>query len=251
MTRFTIDSRHTNYTYTIEVYVPQEQAPKEGFPVHYVLDGLSYFQFVKDGVRLQSRNTPKTQVEAAIVVGIAHEEATMHPRRFYDFTAPAAQYDFPARFRNRIPEKVGGGEDFYQFIEQELKPAIEHSYPINKQQQTLFGHSLGGYFALWSLFTHPQSFTHYLAISPSIWWNNHELITYAEKFIASGANQYKNSLFIGVGEQEGFMVHEAREMYEALFAHNFPVEFYEALNENHASVVPTVMSRALRSLKLK
>lgn len=36
-------SKLADYTYGINVYVPNEEAPTEGFPVIYVLDGSSYF----------------------------------------------------------------------------------------------------------------------------------------------------------------------------------------------------------------
>lgn len=52
-------SKLTNYSYTINIYVPNEEAPQNGFPVLYVLDGSSYFNLVKEAVRLQSRNAPK------------------------------------------------------------------------------------------------------------------------------------------------------------------------------------------------
>ena len=52
-------SKLTNYLYTINIYVPEEEAPQDGFPVLYVLDGSSYFNLVKEAVRLQCRNAPK------------------------------------------------------------------------------------------------------------------------------------------------------------------------------------------------
>ena len=43
-------------------------------------------------------------------------------------------------------------------------------YPIDAQRQTLFGHSYGGLFTLYTLVTKPQTFQGYVAASPSIWW---------------------------------------------------------------------------------
>ncbi|KUF35201.1 MULTISPECIES: alpha/beta hydrolase [Lysinibacillus] len=241
-----ITSKLTDYTYTINIFVPNEEAPEEGFPVLYVLDGSSYFNLVKEAVRLQSRNAPKTGVQPAIVVGIEHGD-DMRERRFYDFTAPAETYIYPARFKGKGHEKLGGAVDFSRFIEEELKPIIEAHYPVNKTQQALFGHSLGGYFTLWQLFHHQSSFQRYLAISPSIWWNEHELVQCASVFLNEHQDM-NETLFISAGELETFMVDDARQMATVL-EKIMEVDFYEALDENHASIVPTVMSRAIRFMQ--
>ncbi|WP_328820860.1 alpha/beta hydrolase [Peribacillus faecalis] len=234
MHTFSIKSNYTNYQYDIHVYVPEETAPEAGFPVIYVLDGSGYFHYLADSVCLQSRNAPKTGVKAAIVVGICHDESEMRTRRFYDFTAPAAEYKYPKRMNARIPEQVGGGADFQQFIEEELKPKIEADYLVNRDEQTLFGHSLGGYFVLWNMLN-ADSYQNYIAISPSVWWNDHELIKMPFK-------REGRTIFIAVGEKEGHMVGDAELFAEKIGA----AELYVAPEENHASVVPTVVSRALR-----
>ena len=236
-------SNFTNYRYTINIYVPQVEAPEEGFPVLYVLDGSSYFQLVKEAVRLQSRNAPKTGILPAIVVGIGHG-ADMQERRFYDFTGQAETYIYPARFKGKGYERHGGAENFSRFLEEELKPEILANFPINKEQQTLFGHSLAGYFVLWQLFHQSSSYQRYIAISPSIWWNEHELLRYASAFIMDN-QEIKAKLFIGVGELETFMVEDAQRIVNKL-QDVVDISFYEGFEENHASIVPTIMSRAIR-----
>ncbi|MGE7091474.1 alpha/beta hydrolase [Lysinibacillus sp. NPDC048646] len=238
-----ISSKFTDYTYTVNVFVPQGPVPDEGFPIYYVLDGSSYFQLVKEAVRLQSRNAAKTGVIPAIVVGIGHGE-DMHERRFYDFTAHEAAYVYPARFKGKGYDKHGGAQDFTRFLEEELKPSIQAEFQVDGQQQTLFGHSLAGYYVLWQLFYEHSSFQRYIAISPSIWWNNHELLANAALFMKEQA-VVNEKLFIGVGELETFMVDDAQQIFSDL-KNRLDIDFYEALDENHASIVPTVMSRAIR-----
>ena len=243
MNEFSLTSTFNNTTYDIKTYIPKEQVPADGFPVYYVLDGLSYFDFVKDGIRLQHLNAVKTGVSSAIVVGICHKEEEMRPKRFIDFTAPTKNLIIPDHAKGKLPDGYGGAEKFYQFINQELMPIIKAQYPVNCEHQTLFGHSLGGYFALWCLFTHSTKFLNYIAISPSIWWNGQELLNMAKHFIA---NERKNRIFIAVGGREGFMVNDATTMASLLADCGLITESYVAPDENHASVVPTVLSRALR-----
>lgn len=246
MNGFSIDSRFTNTTYDINVYIPDGKAPAAGFPIYYVLDGLAYFGLVKDAVRLQQLNSIKTGITPAIVVGICHLEEEMRERRFIDYTAPAEELRMPEHAKGKIPAIYGGAEQFHSFIEQELIPMIESKYPVNAKHRALFGHSLGGYFALWSLFTQPEKFKYIVAVSPSIWWNGEELMEMGARFIAHGGSVKNAGIFIAVGEREGFMVEDATRMKAMLKVANLKAECYVAPEENHASVVPTVVSRALR-----
>ena len=47
----------------------------------------------------------------------------------------------------------------------------QHPVPV-----LLVGHSFGGLFALHTLFTQPQSFSHYYISSPSIWWGGQRVL---------------------------------------------------------------------------
>ncbi|MGM9929485.1 MAG: alpha/beta hydrolase [Bacillus sp. (in: firmicutes)] len=235
-------SKTTEYEYTIQVYVPKENPPEAGFPIIYVLDGQSYFDFAKYAIKLQSPNTLKTKVESSIVVGICHNERDMRKRRFYDYTAPAKEYIFPEHAKGKKMDlgKNGGAHLFHQFIENELKPMIEGKFEVNKNKQTLYGHSLAGYYTIWCYLTHCSDFQNYIAISPSIWWNGKELYQYLKKANA----EYLQKLYMAVGECEGFMVEDAKTFYDQL--PSVSKTLYIALEENHASVVPTTISRSFR-----
>ncbi|PZD96329.1 alpha/beta hydrolase [Paenibacillus sambharensis] len=239
-------------SYTIKTAVPLHPASAEGYPVIYVLDGHQYFTITHDVVRLQSRNSAKTFISPSIVVGIclSGEDSSMSKQRFYDFTPAADQYKYPERLQNRELGKHGGAERFLEFLTQELQPEIVGRYPVNRSRQTLFGHSLGGLFTLYTLLAKPDSFQYYLAFSPSIWWNEQDIYRYMNN---PGASVSRHSripgIFLTVGGEEGFMVDDARQFAERL--RSSPLvpdrfDYYVAADENHASVVPAVMSRAIR-----
>lgn len=240
-----IYSKYTERTYDIHLYIPETEPPDAGFPIYFVLDGLSYFSFVRDVVRLQQANQRKTGVAPAIVIGICHQKDEMRSQRFIDFTAPAEKLVTPEHAKGKLPDGFGGAEKFLRFIEDELKPIIEEHYPVNPKARSLFGHSLGGYFALWCLFNKATAFQNYIAISPSVWWNDEELVRMGRQFIENGESNGRNRVFIAVGEQEGFMLAGAAKM-EALLKEQLELEHYIAPEENHSSVVPTVLSRAIR-----
>lgn len=239
-------SQFNAYDYIVDYYVPEEEAPDNGFSVTIVLDGTRYGKMMKETLHNQLRNRMKTGVEPAIIVGIGHHEKDIPEQRFYDFTAPATEYKFPVR-RGRVMEKMpaGGSEKLMQFIFEQVIPTLHKQYPINPDKIAVYGHSLGGLFVLWSYLKYPGKFSKYVALSPSIWWNDYELFTTLD---ASRGN-YTSPLYITVGGAEGDMVDDAKKFSEFALEKGIVNEFYVADHENHASVIPTTMSRVLRFLK--
>jgi predicted alpha/beta superfamily hydrolase len=65
----------------------------------------------------------------------------------------------------------GGGDAFLTFLVDELRPALAEAFPIDPDDATLGGASLGGLFTLHALLSRPGAFRRYLAICPSIWWD--------------------------------------------------------------------------------
>lgn len=239
-------SNYNNYSYIVDIYIPDEAPPKEGFPVILVLDGTRYSKLFHETMTNQLRNRRKTLVEPAIIVGIGHEEKDLANQRFYDFTAPADHYHFPVR-RGKVMYELpaGGSVQLMDYIEQQIIPMLQEKYKINDKKISLYGHSLGGLFVLWSYLSHPDSFYKYVAISPSIWWNNHELFG----ILQQAEQPFKAPLYIAVGGEEGDMVDDAQKFVAMASEKWNNCKFYIADSENHASVIPTTMSRVVRFLK--
>ncbi|PGT76567.1 alpha/beta hydrolase [Bacillus sp. AFS040349] len=238
--------------YQIFVSIPNEEPPTEGFPVMYLLDGNSIFSTVVEAVRIQSRKPERTGVVPAIVVGVGYPvDVPFSHERFYDYTMGEPEVQIPSTNTSSWPEH-GGAEDFSTFLEKELKPALEKNLAINKHNQTLFGHSLGGLFVLYALFTRSTSFQTYIAGSPSIHWNQ-KIILEAEKKFKDNA-EAKNidaNLLIGIGELERWhhtnVGELAKEMAERLTIHtNITVKFIQFEDEGHVSVLPALISKSLR-----
>jgi hypothetical protein len=155
--------------------------------------------------------------------------------------------------RTALPEQ-GGAAAFLQFIEEELKPQIERELKIDKSRQTIFGHSLGGLFVLHVLFTKPSAFQCYIAGSPSIHWNKQLLIQEERQFVSRLKQEPLNvRVLLGVGELEKSHISRnsdsARELAKrlsALSSRGVGVKFQEFEGEGHVSVLPVLISRALR-----
>lgn len=184
--QWTLHSEIGNRPYRIFVAKPREPAPPSGYPVIYVLDGNAFFQTFQEIIRLQSQRPDKTGIAPAMIVGIGYpaEEDFASVYRFYDFTPPSSSVDLPPRPNRKLWPKSGGAELFLNFIGEELKPVLNRRFHLDRGRQTIFGHSLGGLFALYVLFTKTDAFQTYFVSSPSIWWNNQCILEKEQQVIS-------------------------------------------------------------------
>jgi len=248
-------SRAGNREYRIFVARPDGEPPPSGFPVIYLLDANAVFGTMVEAVRVQARRPEKTGVVPAVIVGIGYpEETPFAPGRFYDFTLPVPATELPTRPDGSAWPEIGGAEAFLAFIEEELKPVIEGEFKIDNKRQALFGHSLGGLFALHVLFTKPTAFRTYIAGSPSIHWNKRRLFEAERQFVSRLEREALNvEILLAVGELEKH--HQSRindntkalaDRLSALADRGVYVEFKEFEGEGHVSVLPALISRAVR-----
>lgn len=80
------------------------------------------------------------------------------------------------RDRNLTPTPVGynSGEAalFLEFIKTELMPYLQKKLNVKSSGNSLYGASLAGLFTIYTFLKSPSLFTSYLAIDPSLWWDN-------------------------------------------------------------------------------
>ncbi|MFN2744576.1 alpha/beta hydrolase [Bacillus sp. z60-18] len=241
-------------TYRILIAKPVGEAPPEGFPVIYLLDANSVFGTMVEAVRVQARRPDKTGVVPAVIVGIGYEtDAPFDPGRYYDFTLPVSVRDLPQRPDGKGWPEPGGAEAFLTFIEERVKPMIEHDFSVDRKRQAIFGHSLGGLFVLQVLYKKPDLFQTYIAGSPSIHWNPSffdEDCDFVSRLEKTGVNV---NVLLGAGELEkthkSGMNDNAERLASRLSAfesHGVHAEFHEFAGEGHISVLPVLINRALR-----
>jgi len=243
-------SESNGRAYRISVAEPMGPPPEGGYPVLYSLDANASFGTLAEAVRLQSR-TPRG-ITPSIIVGIGYDSDSpiVTDERFYDYTVPAAAHELPVRPNGMPWPETGGADDFLDFIELQLIPRVASRYPVNPGKQSVFGHSLGGFFVLYALFTRPHVFRRYIAASPSVWWKQHVLYKTWEvtkPFFRPLDFQRKLSIFVGT-EEKPSMVQDARDLYAKLREHKdlLHAELHEIEGEGHVSVLPSLVSPLLR-----
>lgn len=231
--------------YQVTVSIPKCEAPSEGFPVLYVLDGNAYGIMSREVLKLQWRRPEKTGVDPMIIVSIGYKtEAVFLPQRVYDFTPPAQTVSLPDKPDGTPWPEHGGAQTFLDFLEKDIQPFIGAQASVNTGRQALFGHSLGGVFVLYALFERPYLFTDYISCSPSIWWNECEVLDY-EKASCLSKNR---KLFIAAEKMEKMKMHEhAFSLFKRMNSvYPESVAFRSPEGENHMSIVPAILSEAIR-----
>ncbi len=159
--------------YRIYVSRPDGEAPENGYPVLYVLDGNAMFAGFAEARRIQSVYFDKG-LDKMIVVAIGYPNTELYDgRRLGDFTPPIKTPELKETF---AAYPSGKRDEFRSFLLNQLRPEIARRYSVNKKRQSLFGHSLGGLFALHVLYTQPDAFHTIVATSPSIWWDNQSIL---------------------------------------------------------------------------
>lgn len=247
---WSMQSDVTGREYRIFIAEPMGPPPEGGYPVLYSLDANATFGSLAEAIRVQSR-TPRG-IPSALIVGIGFDSDSpiVSSERFYNFTEYAEDHELPVRPNGLDWPKTGGVEAFLTFIELQLKPAVERQYAVNRSKQALFGHSLGGFFTLYTLFTRPETFSRYIAACPSVWWKNYVLYKRWEEGKArlqQSGHRKELRLYVGA-EEKPSMVQDARELYAFLKGHDEVLEttFDEIEGEGHVSVLPALISPLLR-----
>ena len=187
---------------TLNIYLPEGYNADSAarYPVIYVLDGSIDEDFPHIMGLVQFLSFPWiTIVSPSIVVGIANVN------RKRDFTSPSSDSTDIVRAPGN-----GGSEKFIRFVENELQPYITNNYNTT-DQKTVIGQSLGGLLATEILVRKPELFTHYVIISPSLWWNHSTLLADIPAFLKSHSD-LKKDVFIAVGNEGKEMNDDVKQM---------------------------------------
>lgn len=184
---FDIVSSVTGERLRVLVWQPPGAVPEEGFPVLYAFDGDESFGMLTDFAAGIAPAARRAGLTPAMIVAVAYPpgEGTIE-RRTYDFTPKADRYVMPERPNGQPWPKLGGGDDFLETIEKDVKPLVTAGFPVDETAETLFGHSLGGLMTLHALMTRPGGFDRYFVSSPSLWVNDRKALRDMETFLDGG-----------------------------------------------------------------
>lgn len=189
----------------------------ENYFVVYVLDGnLNMYATCGIAELLYQSGYPKL-----LIVGVP----STHRSR--DLT-PTAVADTPTG---------GGASPFMAFMDRELKPFIQKHYRTH-DYSVLIGHSFGGLFATQVLYENPDLFDGYVAITPTVVYDDF-LTGNALQHFFKETKTLNKSFFFSVGHEPGAEGDAVFQLDKAVFKKYAPEhldwKFVYYPNENHST----------------
>ena len=188
------NSLNENRDFWVKLPDNYEPNSKEKYAVIYLLDGFS----LKSPLEAIYENYWGHYLPHMILVGVSNRT-----NRTRDLTTSQIQM----RRGSAMDSETGGAENFTKFIEQELIPYIDNKYPT-LAYRTLIGHSYAGLFTINTLVNHGHLFQNYIAIDPSLDWDDQKLLKQAkEKFKTEDYSG--KSLYVSLAAEQLHMYNES------------------------------------------
>lgn len=162
-----LDSADGQRHYQLWIARPNQPAPAAGYPLVWMLDGNAAIGALDEKLLADLNNG-----KAPLLVAVGYQTPLRIDRagRTRDYTPPRAAV---AEQKDPLTGDPSGGADaFLDLMRDRMLPAVAAQAPLDRAQQTLWGHSYGGLLTLHALLTRPQQFSFYAPASPSLWWGD-------------------------------------------------------------------------------
>lgn len=187
---FQITSTIVKDDYELFVYLPPEYGtePKQHQDQNQLIIGLDADFNFNEIAQIISEKSQKGTIPPCIYVGIGNSK-----NRNRDYT--------PTAFKHG----EGGAREFYQFLIEELIPALESRYHIDpSNNKTLIGNSFGGLFTQFAMFQERRSnpFNKFISVGCSYWFDSGVIFEYEQNY-AETHTDLPVKLFNGMGTLEG------------------------------------------------
>ncbi len=168
---FSIQSRYLGELRLINVWLPRNYKELKDLTVLYMPDGGIKEDFPHIANTVASL-VDQQAIEPIILVGIENTNRYRDLSGFSEVEADA-----------KYCPLSDGAKNFRAFILKELVPKIESDYKVSGRK-AIIGESLAGLFVTETLLNEPEAFDYYIAMDPSLWWNNHALTRNAAEKLA-------------------------------------------------------------------
>jgi predicted alpha/beta superfamily hydrolase len=235
---FTVASTVLGETRRINVYLPPGYAASAAarVPVLYMPDGGIAEDFLHVAGLVQVLVGNGT-MRPFLLVGIENTE------RRRDMTGPTSSAE-----DRRIAPRVGGSAAFRTFIRTELMPQVRARYRTTGET-AIVGESLAGLFVVETFLLEPELFDTYIALDPSLWWNERRLLDGAGERLR--ARPAANETLYLAASSEPQLADLARRLADVLATHaprTLAWQYRPMPDETHATIYHPAALRAFRTL---
>ena len=233
----TLHSAILNQDREINVWTPPGYAEgDQRYTVLYLIDG-GVDQDFPHIAGLGQLGAVSGTYEQLIIVGVRTNV------RIHELTAATTD----ARYTSAFPQ-AGGAEDFRRYLREEVIPYIETHYRAGTRRG-IIGESLAGLFIVDTFFDEPTLFNDYIAVSPSLWWDDRALARHAQQLLdEQGASDRR--MYLSVAQEDGTM-RDGIDRVRAVLAGapaKLTFRFADRTTETHATTFHPAALDALRWL---
>lgn len=235
---FTMESKIMGETRRINVYSARawDVKPDAPLPVLFMLDGGVAEDFVHTAGLLQISVASLT-MRSFMLVGIENTQ------RRRDMTAPTENAE-----DKKIAPVVGGSAAFRRFIREELMPQVKARYKTTGET-ALIGESLAGMFVLEIFLQAPEMFDTFIAIDPTLWWNDRHILKTAADTLRSRQHLDK-TLFIATSGEKGQpeLAQQLEGALSGVKVEGLRWQMVPMLDESHMTIGHPAAMRAFRTV---
>jgi enterochelin esterase-like enzyme len=234
---FSIYDEELNKTYIIHVTLPPDYDKNKSYPMYIMTDGIwrlgnhaEFRQMMING-----------EIEDIITVSIGYD---------YGIEAERAEV--------RLVELTQKSDLFLNFITNNLAPYLGELYNIDYKRSALVGHSLGGLFSYYAVFSHykylNEPFYYYVIGSPSFfitegqpyyssYWRYGDIM----KVYFSNNETLEKEIYLAAGNNEEFpdMAVNIDKFLQKAKQYGITTIDYELFNGNHSSYVGEMLHDSL------
>lgn len=221
------------YWISLPASYSQPYSDYKKYPICIVLDGGAHFSTAANTFQFMGGR----QMPEMIVVGIKNVSRTR------DYT--------PDKLQTVRKNDFGGGDNFLQFLEEELIPKLDKDFRT-MPFRLLAGHSLGGLLSVHTYMKEQSIFNAFIAIDPSFGgWDNEKM---DNKIAAMSPNA--SSRFIYLASANSFDGQEKNEKRHIRFIEGINEKFNDEIkaemeyfdDENHQSVPLIAWIHGMKSI---
>jgi predicted alpha/beta superfamily hydrolase len=171
-----------------------------------------------------------------VLVGIENTE------RRRDLTGPTQNAE-----DKKIAARVGGSATFRKFLRDELMPDIKTRYRTTAAT-AIVGESLAGLFVIETFLLEPDLFDTYIAIDPSLWWNDGALVKAAPERLRAHPKSSQALWFASSGEQRGDWIDRFASSVQANAPTGLAWHYQPMPEEKHSTIYHPAALQAFRAV---
>ncbi|RYM34678.1 alpha/beta hydrolase [Brumimicrobium glaciale] len=232
---FTMHSPQIGEDRVINVWLPpQYDSSTDSFPVLYMADGGIVMEDFPHIANTLAKLIELDSIPPIILVGIENTDRRRDLTGFSDVEKDS----------NYCP-LTDGAKNFRAFITNELFTKIESKYRVNNQKG-LIGESLSGLFVMETFFLQPEAFDFYIAMDPSLWWNDGYLVKNTGKLMTNFPDEEKKLWFAGsVVPDISINTNQLEKKLEKFAPQNLKWTYSDEPEEKHHTIFRATKEKAL------